>query len=130
MKRFLLLTILTISLTGCGTLAPSGAYNSDRALYIADQTDVTAYKVLHAFVSFEYENRAALAAHPEIKKAADEIRTHAPDWFAHYDQARALYTALRTPETLAAFNATVTQLKTAITTATDSLFAAQAIVNK
>lgn len=121
---------LTGGLTGCATLAPAGAYNGDKVLYVADQTDVAAYKVLHAFVTFEYENRAALAAHPEIKAAADDIRTHAPDWFARYDRARELYVKARSPETLAAFNAAVAQLKAGVTKATDFLFSAQTLVSK
>ncbi len=130
MKRFLILTILALGLTGCGTLAPGGAYAGDKALYIADQTDVAAYKVIHSFVSFEYENRAALAGHPEIKAAADDIRANARDWFGRYDQARKLYVSIRTPETLAAFNAAVGQLKDAVAKSTNNLLAAQSIVSK
>lgn len=125
-----MLTIGALSMTGCASLAPSSSYDGDKALYIADQTDLAAYKVMHAFVSFEYDNRAALASHPEIKEAADEIRKNAPDWFAKYDKARAVYVNVRSPETLAAFNLAVQKLKDGVTKATNSLFSAQSLIYK
>lgn len=123
-------SLMALALAGCGTLAADGPYKGDKVLYIADQTDITAYKVIHAFVLFEYENRAALASHPEIKVAADDIRAHAPDLFKKYDQAREAYVIVRSPETLAAFNAAVDELKAVITKATNLLFASQTAVSK
>ena len=116
--------------TGCGTLDKTGPYAGDQVLYVADQTDVVAYKTLHAFVQFEYDNRAALAGHPEIKKAADEIRAHAPDIFAKYDQARKVYTNVRSPETQAVLAAIADQLKAEVTKATAFLFQAQTLITK
>lgn len=127
---FCLSLFIAIGLSGCGTLDKSGAYNGDKILYVADQTDVTAYNVIHQFVLFEYENRALLASHPEIKSAADEIRKNAPDWFAKYDQARSLYVTVNTPDNLARFQVAIQVLKDGVAKATDFLFQSQAIVKK
>jgi hypothetical protein len=124
------LAFASMGLTGCGTLDKSGPYAGDKVLYVADQTDVTAYNVIHSFVSFEYENRAALAGHPEIKAAADDIRAQAPLWFARYDQARTLYVTVNTPENLARFNAALDQLKAGVAKATSFLFTAQTLTAK
>lgn len=69
-------------LTGCGTLDKTGVYNGDKTLYDADLTIATSYEVLHAFVQFEYDNRAMVANTPEVKRYADSIRLGAPQWFA------------------------------------------------
>lgn len=121
---------MSMGLAGCGTLDKSGPYAGDKILYVADQTEVTAYNVVHEFVLFEYNNRAALAGHPEIKAAADDIRANAPQWFARYDQARTLYVTVNTPENLARFNAALDQIKAAVTKATSFLFAAQTLTAK
>ncbi len=128
--RFLILAALAITLAGCGTLAPDGAYAGDKALYVADTTEVAAYTAVHAFVSFEYENRAALAAHPEIKATADQIRLHAPQWFTNYDQARATYLAVRSPDALAALTAALAPIKAGVTQSTSFLLASQTLVAK
>lgn len=132
MKKLLsfLSIVLVLGLTGCGTLASDGAYHGDKVLYVADQTDVTAYNVVHEFVSFEYKNRAALSGNPEIKAAADELRTNAPQWFARYDQARSLYVIANTPANLAAFNAALDQLKVAVSKASSFLLSAQSLTHK
>lgn len=80
---------------GCGTLdpgtpdkpspyggvLPTGEMKApDRVLYDADFAIATAHSVIHSFVKYEYENRAALASTPEVKKAADKMRAGAPGW--------------------------------------------------
>jgi len=104
------------ALTGCGTLDPAGVYHGDKPLYTADVALTGAYDALHAFVRWEYENRAALASQPEIRQAADRVRAQAPQWFASAMALRDAYAA--TPSTanqsalasaLAVIQAAVTQ---------------------
>ncbi len=91
---------------GCGTLAPgtpdkpspyggvdaTGAMKTpDRMLYDADFAIATAYDALHGFVTFELQNRAALAGTPAIKEAADKIRAGSPKWFASAVAVRDAY---------------------------------------
>ena len=86
----------------------------DRVLYDADFAIATAYDSLHAFVTWEYENRAALAATPEIKKAADKIRAGAPGWFKSAIAVRDSYSANPTPETRTALQRALDTFQSAI----------------
>jgi hypothetical protein len=72
----------SLMLAGCGTLDPAGVYQGNQALYQTDVALASSYEVLHGFVQWEYDNRAALSSTPEIKAAADRVRTGAPQWFA------------------------------------------------
>jgi len=78
---------------GCGTLAPEGVYQGDKFLYDADLVISTGYEMMHRFVKWEYDNRAALASTPEIKKAADNVRVGAPAWIASAIRLRDAYKA-------------------------------------
>jgi hypothetical protein len=92
--------------SGCGVLdkgtkekpSPYGGTNSlgelktpDRILYDADFSIATAYEVVHSFVKYEFDNRAALAATPKIKETADRIRAGAPGWFKSAVKVRDAY---------------------------------------
>ena len=68
-------------LTGCGSLDSTGVYQGNLALYQTDVALASSYGVLHGFVQWEYDNRAALSSTPSIKAAADRVRTGAPQWF-------------------------------------------------
>ncbi|MGO8675111.1 MAG: hypothetical protein ACLQVX_04480 [Limisphaerales bacterium] len=72
----------SLMLAGCGTLDPAGVYQGNQALYQTDVALASSYEVLHGFVQWEYDNRAALSSTPEIKAAADRVRSGAPQWFA------------------------------------------------
>jgi hypothetical protein len=50
-------------------------------LYSAELTITTSYDLIHTFVTWEKDNRAALAKWPEIKQAANLMRANAPQWF-------------------------------------------------
>src|SRR6185503_20873566 len=95
-------------LTSCGTLSKGTPENPspyggvtvtgelktpDRVLYDADFAIAIAYDSLHTFVTWEYDNRPALAATPEIKNAADKIRAGAPGWFKSAIAVRDRYSA-------------------------------------
>jgi len=71
----------SLLLAGCGSLDPAGVYQGNLALYQADLALSSSYNVLHGFVQWEYDNRAALSSMPSIKAAADRVRTGAPQWF-------------------------------------------------
>lgn len=75
-----------------GGVTPAGELKTpDRILYDADFAISTAYDGIHGFVSWEYNNRAALAGTPEIKKAADRIRAGAKGWFQSAVSVRDAY---------------------------------------
>jgi hypothetical protein len=76
------LIAVSILLTACGTLDPTGPYKGDKVLYDADIVIVTSYDIIHEFVLFEYTNRETLLViNPAIKEAADKVRKDAPQWF-------------------------------------------------
>jgi hypothetical protein len=106
---------LPITQTGCRTkLAADGAYQGDKTLYAADRTIVEAYDVLHSFVKFEFQNRAALANNPEIKKAADTVRQNAQTWVTSAINLRDAYAAAPTPENQKALQQALGVLRQAI----------------
>ena len=72
----------TALLAGCGTLDPAGIYKGDKTLYTSDLALGEAYDALHAFVQWEYDNRAALASQPAIRQAANQVRAQSPKWFS------------------------------------------------
>lgn len=84
--------------TGCRSLDADGPYQGDETLHAADKTIVGAYDALHAFVKWEYQNRAALKDKPEITKAADTIRAGAEKWIASAIALRDVYAASPTSD--------------------------------
>ncbi len=79
---------------GCGTLAKPGVYDGDQVLYHSELSINTRYEVLHTCVTWENQNRGALAKlsfGPDLKSSADEVRKHAPDWFATAHAAHDAY---------------------------------------
>jgi hypothetical protein len=100
-------------INGCGTLDSSGVYSGDKTLYAADLTITTSYDLLHTFVSWEYQNRAALASNPEIKKAADAVRANSEKWFSDVEKVRDAYAALPSPENKTALTTALSVLQTA-----------------
>lgn len=77
---------------GCAShLAPAGAYHGDTTLYDADVAILASYDLLHAFVQWEFTNRASLAQWPEIRQAADTVRKNAEKWDAAAEALRDAY---------------------------------------
>lgn len=107
----LALAFLIAGAPGCGTPDPAGVYKGDSFLYHAEKTIVTAYDSLDAFVLWEYQNRAALASIPEIRKAADKVREKAKDWIDSAIRLRDAYLANPTPENKSAFRAALRILR-------------------
>lgn len=113
-----LICLAPIGFTSCSksTLAPEGAYNSDKLLYDADAAIGAAYRVSHSFVQFEYENRKALPA--EVSQAADVVRKNAEGWIAtaillrdNYERVKSAEAAQKLQAGLAALQAQLADAK-------------------
>lgn len=109
---------LLYGLTGCGTLEPAGVYQGDKVLYSADLTITTSYDLIHTYVSWEKENRAALQTWPQIRQSADVMRAKAPQWFSTAHALRAAYASSPTPENRDALQTALNVLHTALSEAT------------
>lgn len=114
-----------VGCSGCGALnpgtpdAPSPYVTTtgeapDRVLYNADFGIAVAYDALHAFVKFEFDNRAAMAGTPAIKAAADKIRAGAPGWFKSAVAVRDAYASNPNAENRSALQQALDVLQTAI----------------
>lgn len=121
MKRIfplLILPVLMFLLSACGTLNKTGVYQSDKFLYDVELAIPTAYDVIHAFVTWEKNNRPALAKHPEITNAADIMRANSPRWFASANALHDTYKANPTDANKSALQLVLDELRTAMTEAT------------
>jgi hypothetical protein len=88
-----------VGCTGCATqLAPQGVYQGDTVLYRAELASVSSYQLVDTFLKWEYDNRALLSTHPEIKQAADFLRVNYPSAKTNLDAAIEKYRVLATPE--------------------------------
>ncbi len=122
----LLFALLAVTLlAGCGTLAPNGPYGGDRALYDADLTITTSYDAFHNFVTWEYQNRQALAQWPEIKLAADHVRRNGRQWITSATALRDAYAANPSSGTRDALNTSVSVIRAALMEATRYMSTAQ-----
>jgi hypothetical protein len=106
---------------GCGSLAPGGVYQGDKVLYDADQTIATSYDLLHTFVTWERDNRPALASQPAIKRSADSVRSNAPKWFSAAVACRDAYKANPGAGTLAPLQQSLAVIHQAVIEATGLL---------
>ena len=104
-------------LTGCGTLDKTGPYGGDTVLYGADLSITTSEQVIHGFVLWEFQNRAALAKWPEITKAADVMRQKAPQWDKTARALRSAYKANPSDANKAALQLVLAEMQTAMTEA-------------
>ncbi len=73
---------VSLLVAGCGSLDSTGVYQGNEVLYQTDVALASSYEVLHGFVQWEYDNRAAISSTPAIKAAADRVRAGAPQWFS------------------------------------------------
>ena len=110
-----LLSVVVFS--GCRALAPDGVYKGDQVLHNAELATTTSYEVIHTFVSWEYENRAALTVWPEIKTAADAMRKSSPQWFKTAYALRDAYAIAPTDENRAALEKSLSVLRAALSEA-------------
>ncbi len=117
----LLVALCAFAFAACGTLEKTGPYQGDDVLYRADVTITTSYQALHGFVTWEYENRAALAGQPQIRHAADQVRQNAEKWTNSAIALREAYAANPTPETKASLVKALGVLQAAMSEATKYL---------
>lgn len=126
--RLFSLVVLSVALvaaaptfTGCATnnrpLAEGGVYQGDNTLYNADKTISEAYDVMHKFVTFEYQNREALAATPDVRKHADTVRLNAQQWIKSAIALRDVYAQQPTAENRDKLSNAIKILREAITQA-------------
>lgn len=118
MKKLLLvlalIPVLVLGLTACKPLDPAGVYHGDQVLHSSELTITTSYEVIHAYVTWEKDNRAALARWPEIKQSADAMRKNAKQWFATANALHDAYAANPTPENRDALNTAIAVLRAAL----------------
>jgi hypothetical protein len=93
MNKLLISILFASLLVGCNSLAPSGPYKGDTVLYGADKTITEGYDALRIFVKWEYDNRAALEAWPEIHIGANYVRSNAQLWVSSAQALRDTYAA-------------------------------------
>ena len=98
MKKLLTIcSILTISafIFGCATtssLQSGGVYSGDPFIYNADNTILTTYNILDAFLIFETQNEQFIKTNePAIFSAANIIRQNAPAALSDISKARQFY---------------------------------------
>ena len=105
-------------LVGCGSLDKTGVYQGDKFLYDSELAITTSYDVIHAYVTWEKNNRAALVKYPEITKSADVMRLKAKQWFATANALHDAYKADPSAANKTAFQTILDELRAAITEAT------------
>ena len=109
----LLCSVLCL-LAACRKLAPAGVYAGDQLLYQAENTINTSYALIHTYVTWEKDNRVALARWPKIKESADVMRAKAETWFSTAHALRDAYVLAPTPENRAALVRALAVLHTAL----------------
>jgi hypothetical protein len=127
MKKLLLILTLTLAclapltFTGCGTLDPAGVYQGDKVLYDADILISTSYDTVHAFVLWEFNNRATLASMPEIRKTADAMRIQYPIAHKAALNARSAYLSSKSAPNATMLSQALAVLRQTMTTASQYL---------
>jgi hypothetical protein len=96
--------------TGCSSIAPG----NDPLVVNAERTTTLAVDTFDLFVKWEYDNRTVLSKVPQIRKAADRIRTQAPTWLSTARNLTKAYKANRTLENKANLETAITVLRTAL----------------
>lgn len=119
--KYLFTLIAALLLVGCGTLNPIGPYKGDKVLYDADQVIVTGYDILHIYVTWEYQNREALAVEPKIKASADHVRTNAKKWFSTAKELRSVYVSSATDTNKTALQKAIAVIRAAVVEASSYL---------
>lgn len=101
----------------CRKLDPAGVYAGDQFLYETEMAITTSYDIVHTFVKWELDNRAALAKWPEINKAAVRLRKDYKGWSDSAIALRDAYELSKTDENRAKLTTAVALLRQAMTEA-------------
>ncbi len=96
--------------TGCSSIAPG----NDALVVNAERTTTLAVDTFDLFVKWEFDNRSVLSKVPEIRKAADHIRTNGPTWLATARNLTKAYKANRILQNKANLETAITVLRTAL----------------
>jgi hypothetical protein len=110
------LLMLSLLLTGCRSLDPSGPYKGDKVLYDADTVIASSYDIMHTYVKWEYDNRANVSL--EVTRSADNIRKNGQKWIWSAIALRETYKASPAPNREDALNSALAILRTAMLEAT------------
>lgn len=135
LKQLAPIAVLAIIIAGCATeaqLEPNGLYSGNPFLYNSDLSLANSKSTLDSFVTFEYQNRDALAAQKlqAVTAAADAVRTNAPMWFALAQAARTMYVGIlanQPPATPAQIGAASNSFYLAVQTVAGQAAAAKSI---
>lgn len=110
-----ILATLALLATACQTrLDPAGPYHGDALLWEVDGVIVNGHDALQAFVTWEEDNRPALAAVPSIKLLADRIVAQGPSWFSTALALRDAYKANPSAENKTALDLGTSLLRASI----------------
>lgn len=96
MKQIQTLTLIGLACLFVGCAAVQEGH--DPVVVHAERTTALALEVFSTFDTWEFENRSVLAATPEIRKAADLIRSNAPNWLRTARAVTEAYKQNRTEE--------------------------------
>lgn len=108
---------LSLGLVGCASIQPG----NDPVVVNAERTTQLAVDVFDTFLKWEYDNRQALAATPEVRKAADFIRASGQTWLVSARSMTQAYKQHRTPENKANLDTAIATLRAAIAEARNYL---------
>jgi len=115
--RASLAALAVLFLVSCAGIAPG----HDPVVVNAERTTVLALDAVDTFLLWEFENRAALAAVPEIRERADYLRRHAPEWFATARDVTRAYKQNRTAANKVNLDTVIAILKRAVAEANQYL---------
>ena len=115
--RAFLATSMVLFAVSCASVAPG----HDPVVVNAERTTVLALDAVYTFLLWENQNRAALAAVPEIKASADYLRRNAPTWFATARDLTRAYKSNRTEQNKANLNTVIAILERAVAQANQYL---------
>lgn len=104
---------LSLMLVGCGSIQPG----HDPVVVNAERTTQLAVDVFDTFLQWEYANREALSATPEVRQSADFIRARGQDWLVTARSMTQAYKRNRTPENKANLDTAMAVLRAGITQA-------------
>lgn len=102
----------------CRQLDPAGVYQGDRFLFESEMAINTSYDMVKTFLTWEMNNREALAKFPEIGKAANRLRREYKGWHESAVALHDLYEINKTDENRTKLMNAISLLRAALAEAT------------
>lgn len=115
----LAIALLGLWMAGCASMAPG----SDPVVVNAERVTVLALETFDGFLKWEFDNRTALAATPQVRQVADTIRRDGIAWLQSARSMTKAYKENRTPEAKA-------NLQTALSVLDEAIKQAKAYLKK